>query len=184
MVDGLLLCKHSTDSVRPCGFAAHKKCWEVHEEVVSCDGSRSFSCSNVTHQFRPKVVAHLAGRNVDRRLDKLRDLEKAGRLKKSVDKRKRRLVVNSTICKMCGDSVPFAQRAHLMHHCRALTATPPGPDKVRNWRAFSKRCFEIANKRFKPNQIQVSRIRDGIDYPAWGSRAGQSLRETTPEASK
>ena len=141
-------------------------------------------CSLVDLQFRPNVVQGILSESSSVIRSKRASLSKINRIKPPVDKRKRRFSDSESVCSLCQESVPLSQKQHLLHHCRSLKSNPAHVGHVRDYRAFSKRCFEIAEKRLKvdsPHNADV--IHDAptrTPGQEWGSDDGESLSEVAP----
>ena len=73
-------CRHHNDADRPCKFAVHKECWEVHCELTP--STMAPCCSDIKHQFRPAVIKSMTrAKGASDRNELLNDLRKTGRLR-------------------------------------------------------------------------------------------------------
>ena len=139
-------CKHYIDQ-RSCKFKCHKKCLKAYNKIGAEKLSQKmFKCSSVVYQFRPKVIDMILSQPTDVAAKKA-SLRRINKVKGPIDKRKRRYSDSSSVCHLCLEEVPLAQRNHLLQHCKATCATPAILGDIRDYRVFSNRCFEIAQKK-------------------------------------
>ena len=177
--------KYNRDTERPCRFGCHSQCLEAHAKVSGrAIREADFQCSVVDLQFRPNVVQSILSESSSVIRSKRVSLSKINRIKPSVDKRKRRFSDSESVCSLCQESVPLSQKQHLLHHCRSLKSNPAHVGHVRDYRAFSKRCFEIAEKRLKVdsphNADVIHHAPTRTPGQEWGSDDGESLSEVAP----
>ena len=182
--DNTTVCKHVHDTEYPCPFSIHNKCAEFHDLLVYDDkfDPVEFECNLIIFQVRPQVIEHLQSKPPRTVKAKKEAFTKFHRIRVNSDKRKRRYINPSTICKHCGEEVPLTQKWHLFHHCTAIKSDPPAADIRGDLRSVVKRCLEIGRLRYSCETVcsrkRVKLCVRGRDKPlAWGMKDGESITE-------